>query len=189
MMAVLVALTAVIAACAELPAKAKDRAPRRRRRNTVKRRKPKKPRGSPSSSRSRTTARSPKGEKLTGRSSSRTRATPTCRSSPPSRAAAARSPTSTRSSSLARPESHRARRHSAFAGPIAKTVTLETNDPVTPTAQLTIHAIVKPYVEAFPAGFVRFNMLQGDAERRPSTLYSEEDGRSRSRRSRPRATT
>ena len=52
----------------------------------------------------------------------------------------------------------------AFAGPIAKSVTLETNDPNTPTAQLTIHAIVKPYVEAYPAGFLRFNLLQGDAD-------------------------
>src|SRR3954453_17420471 len=63
----------------------------------------------------------------------------------------------------------------AFAGPIAKTVTLETNHPTTPTSQLTIHAIVKPYVEAFPAGFVRFNMLQGDADSQTVTLYSEED--------------
>lgn len=63
----------------------------------------------------------------------------------------------------------------AFAGPIAKTVTLETNDPVTPTSQLTIHAIVKPYVEAFPAGFVRYNLLQGDAETQTVILYSEED--------------
>jgi len=63
----------------------------------------------------------------------------------------------------------------AFAGPIAKTVTLETNDPTTPTSQLTIHAIVKPYVEAFPAGFVRFNMLQGEADSQTVTLYSEED--------------
>jgi hypothetical protein len=63
----------------------------------------------------------------------------------------------------------------AFAGPIAKTVTLETNDPTTPTSQLTIHAIVKPYVEAFPAGFVRFNMLQGEAESQSVMLYSEED--------------
>jgi hypothetical protein len=62
-----------------------------------------------------------------------------------------------------------------FAGPIAKSVTLETNDPSTPTAQLTIHAVVKPYVEAYPAGFVRFNMLQGDAETQSVTLYSEED--------------
>src|SRR5437868_5234494 len=63
----------------------------------------------------------------------------------------------------------------AFAGPIAKTVTLETNDPTTPTSQLTIHAVVKPYVEAFPAGFVRFNLLQGDADSQTVTIYSEED--------------
>lgn len=63
----------------------------------------------------------------------------------------------------------------AFNGPIAKTITLETNDPSTPTAQLTINAVVKPYVEAFPAGFVRYNVLQGDAETQLVTLYSEED--------------
>ena len=62
-----------------------------------------------------------------------------------------------------------------FAGPIAKSVTLETNDPNTPTAQLTLHAIVKPYVEAYPAGFVRYNLLQGDADSQTVTLYSEED--------------
>ncbi len=63
----------------------------------------------------------------------------------------------------------------AFAGPIAKSITLETNDPSTPSAQLTINAVVKPYVDAYPAGFVRFNMLQGDAETQLVTLYSEED--------------
>src|SRR5258708_7336251 len=63
----------------------------------------------------------------------------------------------------------------AFAGPIAKSITLETNDPASPTAQLTIHAVVKPYVEAFPAGFVRYNLLQGDASSETVTLYSEED--------------
>ena len=63
----------------------------------------------------------------------------------------------------------------AFAGPIAKTVTLETNDPTTPTSTLTLHAIVKPYVEAFPAGFVRYTLLQGDAETQSITLYTEED--------------
>src|SRR5258707_711665 len=63
----------------------------------------------------------------------------------------------------------------AFAGPIAKTITLETNDLTTPTSQLTIHAIVKPYVEAFPAGFVRFNLLQGEAESQNVILYSEEE--------------
>jgi len=63
----------------------------------------------------------------------------------------------------------------AFAGPIAKTVTLETNDPTTPTSQLTIHAIVKPYVEAFPAGFVRYNLLQGETDTQTVILYSEEE--------------
>ncbi len=62
-----------------------------------------------------------------------------------------------------------------FSGPIAKTVTLETNDPTSPTSQLTIHAIVKPYVEAYPAGFVRFNQLQGEVSTQSITLYSEED--------------
>lgn len=61
-----------------------------------------------------------------------------------------------------------------FAGPISKSITLETNDPNTPTAQLTISAIVKPFVEAYPAGFVRFNLLQGEAETQTVTLYSEE---------------
>jgi hypothetical protein len=62
-----------------------------------------------------------------------------------------------------------------FTGPIAKTVTLETNDPSTPTSQLTIHAIVKPYVEAYPAGFVRFNQLQGEVATQSITLYSDEE--------------
>lgn len=62
-----------------------------------------------------------------------------------------------------------------FAGPIAKAVTLETNDPNTPTAQLTISAIVKPYVEAYPVGYVRYNMLQGDSEKQSLTLYTEEE--------------
>jgi hypothetical protein len=61
-----------------------------------------------------------------------------------------------------------------FTGPIAKAITLETNDANAPSAQLTIHAIVKPYVEAHPAGFVRFNMLQGDTDVQTVTLYSEE---------------
>jgi hypothetical protein len=63
----------------------------------------------------------------------------------------------------------------AFAGPIAKSITLETNDPSSPTAQLTLHAVVKPFVEAYPAGFVRYNLLQGEAATQSVTLYSEED--------------
>jgi len=63
----------------------------------------------------------------------------------------------------------------AFTGPISKTISIETSDPTTPEAVLTIHATVKPFVEAFPAGFVRFNMLQGDAETQSITLYSDEE--------------
>jgi hypothetical protein len=62
-----------------------------------------------------------------------------------------------------------------FAGPIAKPVTLETNDTSTPNAQLTITAIVKPYVDAFPQGFVRFNLLQGDSDKQTLTLFSEDE--------------
>ena len=60
-----------------------------------------------------------------------------------------------------------------FAGPIAKAVTLETNDPSVPTAQVTISAIVKPYVEA-NKGFVRYNLLQGETAKESIVLYSEE---------------
>lgn len=63
----------------------------------------------------------------------------------------------------------------AFSGPISKTVTLETNDPSTPTSMLTLHALVQPYVEAYPAGYVRFNLLQGDTDTQAVTLYSDED--------------
>jgi hypothetical protein len=62
-----------------------------------------------------------------------------------------------------------------FAGPISKAVTLETNDPNTPNAQVTISAVVKPYVEAYPVGYVRFNMLQGEVEKQSVTIYTEED--------------
>jgi len=62
----------------------------------------------------------------------------------------------------------------AFAGPINKGVTLETNDPTAPTAQVTITAVVKPFVEAYPAGFLRYNMLQGNVEKQSVTLYSFE---------------
>ncbi len=60
-------------------------------------------------------------------------------------------------------------------GPITKAVTLETNDPTTPTAQVTITAVVKPYVEAYPAGYVRTQILQGEVDKQTVTLYSEEN--------------
>ncbi len=62
----------------------------------------------------------------------------------------------------------------AFSGPINKAVTLETNDPTAPTAQVTITAVVRPFVEAYPAGFVRYNLLQGGVEKQSITLYSDE---------------
>lgn len=62
-----------------------------------------------------------------------------------------------------------------FSGPIAKAVTLETNDPNTPSAQVTITAVVKPYVDAYPAGYVRYNMLQGETDKQTVTLYSEDE--------------
>ncbi|MDQ3281286.1 MAG: DUF1573 domain-containing protein [Acidobacteriota bacterium] len=62
-----------------------------------------------------------------------------------------------------------------FAGPIAKAVTIESNDPNTPSSQVTITAIVKPYVEAYPAGYVRYNMLQGETSKQTVTLYSEDE--------------
>lgn len=62
-----------------------------------------------------------------------------------------------------------------MSGPVSKAVTVDSNDPATPSAQLTIHAVVRPYVEAFPSGFVRYNMIQGDAATQTVTLYSEEE--------------
>jgi len=62
-----------------------------------------------------------------------------------------------------------------FSGPIAKSITIQSNDPDTPTAQVTIHATVKPYVEAFPAGFLRYTILQGEQQTQSVTLYSEDE--------------
>lgn len=62
-----------------------------------------------------------------------------------------------------------------FSGPIAKSVTIQSNDPNTPTAQVTIHATVKPYVEAYPAGFLRYTILQGEEQTQSITLYSEDE--------------
>ena len=63
-----------------------------------------------------------------------------------------------------------------FSGPISKAVTIQSNDPETPAAQVTISATVKPYVEAYPAGFVRYTLLQGDEQTQTVTLYSEDEG-------------
>lgn len=62
-----------------------------------------------------------------------------------------------------------------FNGPINKTVTILSNDPSTPSAIVTIKAVVKPYVEAFPAGFLRYNLLHGEADKKSIVLFSEEE--------------
>lgn len=62
-----------------------------------------------------------------------------------------------------------------FSGPISKGISVSTNDPTQPTAQLTMRAIVKPYVDMFPAGFMRFMLIEGDAATQSAVLYSEEE--------------
>lgn len=62
----------------------------------------------------------------------------------------------------------------AFNGPINKTVTILSNDPNTPSSIVTMKAVVKPYVEAYPAGFLRYNLLHGDADKKSVVLFSEE---------------
>lgn len=62
-----------------------------------------------------------------------------------------------------------------FTGPIQKAVDLRTNDPSAPTAQLTINANVKPYVQLHPNGFVRFSLLQGESQTQTVRIYSEEE--------------
>lgn len=61
-----------------------------------------------------------------------------------------------------------------FSGPISKTVTILSNDPQTPSAIVTIKAVVKPYVQAYPAGFLRYNLLHGQADKKSVVLYTEE---------------
>ena len=63
----------------------------------------------------------------------------------------------------------------AFNGPISKTVTITTTDPTTPTTMVTIKAVVQPFVEAWPAGFLRYNLLQGQADKQSVVIFSEEE--------------
>lgn len=62
-----------------------------------------------------------------------------------------------------------------FSGPISKGITVVSNDPATPNAVLTMRAVVKPYVEAYPAGFLRYMILQGETATQSAVLYSEEE--------------
>ncbi|HEY0593114.1 MAG TPA: DUF1573 domain-containing protein [Thermoanaerobaculia bacterium] len=62
-----------------------------------------------------------------------------------------------------------------FSGPITKGITVTSNDATQPAAQLTMRAIVKPYVDMYPAGFMRFMILEGDTATQSAILYSEEE--------------
>lgn len=62
-----------------------------------------------------------------------------------------------------------------FTGPIAKTIAVQSNDPSTPMAQLTMRADVKPYVQAFPNGFLRYMLQLGQANKQSTILVTEDE--------------
>lgn len=61
-----------------------------------------------------------------------------------------------------------------FSGPITKVVSVISNDPQSPQVNLTIKAIVKPYVDVVPTDFVRFAAVQGDTATQSVDLISQE---------------
>lgn len=63
-----------------------------------------------------------------------------------------------------------------FSGPITKTVSVISNDPEHPQLNLTIKAIVKPYVELEPQQFIRFSAVKGDSAENSLVLISTEKG-------------
>ncbi|HUO85312.1 MAG TPA: DUF1573 domain-containing protein [Thermoanaerobaculia bacterium] len=63
----------------------------------------------------------------------------------------------------------------AFTGPISKTVSIMSNDLDNPSAVITIKALIKPFVDAHPAGFLRYSLLQGEVGRESVVIYSEEE--------------
>jgi len=52
---------------------------------------------------------------------------------------------------------------SDFTGPISKAVLVFTNDPAAPNLTLVVKADVQSFIDVLPRGFVRFNVLQGEA--------------------------
>jgi hypothetical protein len=61
-----------------------------------------------------------------------------------------------------------------FAGPISKSILLVSNDPDRPQLNLFIKAMVKPYVDVLPTGYLRFSVVKGDAASQDVVLVSEE---------------
>lgn len=62
----------------------------------------------------------------------------------------------------------------AFSGPISKSATVTSNDPANPNMTIVIKAIVKPYVDVLPQGYVRFSAIQGEPAMQNVTLVTEE---------------
>lgn len=63
-----------------------------------------------------------------------------------------------------------------FSGPITKTISVISNDATQPQINLTIKAIVKPYVEIEPMQFIRFSAVKGDTAENSVMLISAEKG-------------
>jgi hypothetical protein len=63
-----------------------------------------------------------------------------------------------------------------FSGPITKTISVVSNDATQPQINLTIKAIVKPYVEIEPQQFIRFSAVKGDPADNSVILISAEKG-------------
>ncbi|MGH9369140.1 MAG: DUF1573 domain-containing protein, partial [Thermoanaerobaculia bacterium] len=61
-----------------------------------------------------------------------------------------------------------------FSGPISKSILLVSNDPERPQLNLFIKAIVKPFVDVMPTGYVRFSVVKGDSAAQDVVLVSEE---------------
>jgi hypothetical protein len=61
-----------------------------------------------------------------------------------------------------------------FTGPITKVVSVVSNDPQHPQVNLTIKAVVKPYVNVSPQEFVRFSAVKGDTQSQDLLLSSTE---------------
>jgi Protein of unknown function (DUF1573) len=61
-----------------------------------------------------------------------------------------------------------------FSGPISKSILLVSNDPDRPQLNLFIKAIVKPFVDVAPTGYLRFSVVRGDTAAQDVVLVSEE---------------
>ena len=61
-----------------------------------------------------------------------------------------------------------------FSGPISKSILLVSNDPDRPQLNLFIKAMVKPFVDVMPTGYLRFSVVKGDTASQDVVLVSEE---------------